>query len=917
MSYSIQSGNVDNVFAIDGNGAITLNQPLNREETSSYILSIMARDGALPLSEEKSSLLSVVVTVDDVNDNAPIFVQIPCELYVSDDSALNSVAFKVTATDIDFGANGDVQYRISNINDQQFLNLFTLDASTGDFTVKADLSLGKNYPSGREFQFTMTATDKASSPLSTDIQCTARITGENKYSPVLSHPDSLTVVAAGVYNGYHIIKLNASDEDSGPDGALTFLFTSGNEEGVFDVSSSGQITIKRVPSNGFYNLQVAISDQASISKRRSISCEVLVYFQKLSTESAGQVTFGNKTENNNIAVQQGDTVSVPIYIQLGLNNLEGIDVDLSLLGSIGRIQDVVSDYDFIKISDTKVKVFGLTNSGEQVYGIQKIADVKVDASSPGNVQFSVDVNTLVNQQLEKIASGTPPTTACTKTESWDIVSDCKLDIEDAAYIQTYVREQNLGFTTSLGHSLKYATPEKKSAMDVDKNGRIDEHDARHLVGVLRGDLPIISSFNVQEPNTTKKNAEKCSLFIETQLQVKPFDRNAASVSDFKMYVLFTHADGKLRQQLQSSGVSRVSTILMTETADVKYVDVVDMSRNGAVFTLEMKSSTISLSDAGISFAFVNIQKEVEISTTMKKSSTASNKVYTLTLDARAGSIGVSDEPQVKQSILVTSHRCNNPLQKMRMTLRLEGDFDTYVLNKEEEFKTVFKSHFESHMLVQHNKIVVVDNIQVSKGSVVVSFDVEHEPEASDAIVNNVIDDIENNNLNIPFQGNNYPAKPSLLVDDVEHMKSSEEENDKTTLYIAIGVLVGLLLLLAVILLIYCCVHRKSQNNDFERKGSDPYPPKDLSMLSQNDVVNNAYEYFNSLENRPGALSPTTRTVVGSMKRSVETAAVESDYVSAPPAMPLQTMKETQSSLRRRNTPKSLSEIYQQVAILFS
>ena len=71
LQYSIQSGNDNNLFAIDkATGNITLAGPLDRETRSTYTLSVVAKDTGVP---PRFGFCTVQVTVRDINDNKPRF----------------------------------------------------------------------------------------------------------------------------------------------------------------------------------------------------------------------------------------------------------------------------------------------------------------------------------------------------------------------------------------------------------------------------------------------------------------------------------------------------------------------------------------------------------------------------------------------------------------------------------------------------------------------------------------------------------------------------------------------------------------------------------------------------------------------------------------------------------------------------
>ena len=71
--YEIESGMTKDLFKIESNGDIKTKQPLDREVHGTHHLVIAARDNGTPSLRGTSS---VIITVQDENDNAPVFDQV-------------------------------------------------------------------------------------------------------------------------------------------------------------------------------------------------------------------------------------------------------------------------------------------------------------------------------------------------------------------------------------------------------------------------------------------------------------------------------------------------------------------------------------------------------------------------------------------------------------------------------------------------------------------------------------------------------------------------------------------------------------------------------------------------------------------------------------------------------------------------
>ncbi|KAM9733934.1 protocadherin Fat 3a [Menidia menidia] len=108
--FSIQNGNNDDCFAIDTQtGLIYVFQPMDREKRDHYLLNITIYDLGFP---QKMAWRLLTVNIEDVNDNAPLFLQDGYRLVIPENTAIGTDIIQVEATDKDLGLNGEVVYSL-------------------------------------------------------------------------------------------------------------------------------------------------------------------------------------------------------------------------------------------------------------------------------------------------------------------------------------------------------------------------------------------------------------------------------------------------------------------------------------------------------------------------------------------------------------------------------------------------------------------------------------------------------------------------------------------------------------------------------------------------------------------------------------------------------------------------------------
>ena len=236
IRYSITAGNGDLVFFIDSiSGNITIDAALDRETRPSYSLVVTAQDSAT--GNRKSGTITVPVSLSDVNDNAPTFAKNLYSQLVDEDVASGGEVLTVKATDPDFGTNGELVYSIASGNERGF---FSIESNQGIIRAAQSLDLEtQNHTADRTYQLVIFVKDKGTpDALNDSVPVTITVQSVNEFAPALQHADNQVIeLSENTSVSTVIFDVNATDDDYGDDGVLTYSITNGNSLGTFAIDN--------------------------------------------------------------------------------------------------------------------------------------------------------------------------------------------------------------------------------------------------------------------------------------------------------------------------------------------------------------------------------------------------------------------------------------------------------------------------------------------------------------------------------------------------------------------------------------------------------------------------------------------------------------------------------------------------------
>ncbi|KAL4230034.1 hypothetical protein ACF0H5_010421 [Mactra antiquata] len=195
---------------------IIVKYPLDRETKSFYQLIIYAKDGGTPM---RTGSVNVNITITDQNDNWPVFSRQVYNVTVEENMAINSTVVLVTATDLDSGNNGQVNYRFSSRTSSRILDMFDVNETTGRITTKGLL----NFEEKQNWTFKIEAFDHGNPAKTTTVTVFVAVKDINDNYPVINVnlPPGGTKMSEAADKGSFVAHLAVYDEDEGINGEIT------------------------------------------------------------------------------------------------------------------------------------------------------------------------------------------------------------------------------------------------------------------------------------------------------------------------------------------------------------------------------------------------------------------------------------------------------------------------------------------------------------------------------------------------------------------------------------------------------------------------------------------------------------------------------------------------------------------------
>lgn len=187
---------------------------LDREKIETVRLGFIVEDVASESGKQTSSA-TLVIRIEDENDNSPRFQKSFYKRSVAENSPIGSPVLNVFANDID--KNKTIRYTLEG--PKEITRLLHLDTESGEIVIANKI----DYEIFQWLNVTVRATDSGYPSRSSLTELIIRVIDENDNNPYFSSDATNFTVYENSPIGFKIASLQAQDADTGSFGKITYL----------------------------------------------------------------------------------------------------------------------------------------------------------------------------------------------------------------------------------------------------------------------------------------------------------------------------------------------------------------------------------------------------------------------------------------------------------------------------------------------------------------------------------------------------------------------------------------------------------------------------------------------------------------------------------------------------------------------
>ncbi|XP_060233378.1 protocadherin gamma-B2 isoform X14 [Meriones unguiculatus] len=230
------------------------------------------------VAEQPLNIFHVAVTLQDVNDNAPLFKQSEVDLNIGESTRPGKAFPLDPALDLDAGSNSLQKYYLT---DNEYFEVTEKETPDGRKYPELILKRFLDREEQNSHQLVLTAVDGGDPPRSGTAQIRIQVTDANDNPPVFSQDVYRVTLREGVPPGFPVLQVTATDQDEGVNAEITYSFHNVEEqaERFFHLDKrTGEITTKDnldFETAKSYTLSVEAKDPGDLASHCSIQVDIL------------------------------------------------------------------------------------------------------------------------------------------------------------------------------------------------------------------------------------------------------------------------------------------------------------------------------------------------------------------------------------------------------------------------------------------------------------------------------------------------------------------------------------------------------------------------------------------------------------------------------------------------------------------
>lgn len=363
-------------------------------------------------SDPLHSNTAVSVRLVPYNHYPPMILPLQSLIVIPSHIAVGTEVVQLTAIDLDANNSSvNIEFVLNGGNASDF---FWIHSDNGKLILHQTLAESVNL----RLTLIVVAKDQGTPSLSSQTEITFEITGRNQFPPLFKEPDVTFSVPEDLPIGSVIGKIQAEDADYGPNGAIMYCITPGNQYFPFSVGeASGLLTLITeldFEKQGVYHLQIKAMDGGWASKTGVLNVTVVVMDVNdnppvfSSSEYLTSLPENSETGTNVLNVKAADADSganAQIYYSLIAGNVDKFAID-SRNGTITTLD--VFDYEQEQIFDITIKA---ANTGSHTlfslaHVVIQISDVNefMPTFKKKEFNFSVFKNVPVGTRIGEVTA---------------------------------------------------------------------------------------------------------------------------------------------------------------------------------------------------------------------------------------------------------------------------------------------------------------------------------------------------------------------------------------------------------------------------------------------------------------------------------------------------------------------------------